>query len=143
MQVSIGVLLHQNGPSRGERGVSHDKEQESDIRHGKDGSLGEGVLYSEEGILAGRGPVPSSVLLGMVMERAGNIGEVGNEPSIKLQKPTNERTPLTEVGYCHSSMAASFVGSMVMCPSLMTILRYSTSGTAKAHFSSFRYRWLS
>jgi hypothetical protein len=31
MHVSVGVLLHQNGPGRGERGISHNKKQQGDI----------------------------------------------------------------------------------------------------------------
>jgi hypothetical protein len=86
MQVPIGVLLHQHGPDRGERGVGHDKEWGGDIGHGKCQTAGKGVFDGEEGILAGRGPVPAGVLFGEVVEGTGNVGEVRDEPSIEITK---------------------------------------------------------
>jgi hypothetical protein len=94
MHVPIGVLLHQHGPNRGERGIRHDKEWGGDIGHRKYQTMGEGVFDGEEGVLTGRGPVPVDVLLGEVVEGTSDIGEVGDEPSIEITKTNKRAYPL-------------------------------------------------
>jgi hypothetical protein len=55
---------------------------------------GEGVFDGEEGVLAGRGPVPAGTFLGEVMEGTIDIGEVGDEPSIEITKANKRAYPL-------------------------------------------------
>ena len=50
----------------------------------------------------------------------------------------NDHTPFTELGGFHSWMAESLTGSILTCPSLTIMPKYSTSALLKKHFSSFR-----
>jgi hypothetical protein len=142
MQVSIGVLLHQHGPDHGERGIGHDKEWGGDVRHGKYQTTGEGVFDGEEGVLAGSGPVPTGVLLGEVVEGTGNIGEVGDEPSIEITKANKRAYPLDRGWRLPLVKGGEFRGIHGNVSLLDDHSKVPTSGTAKAHFSSFRYKWL-
>ena len=71
---------------------------------------------------------------------AGNIGIVGDEPSVEVGKAKEGRTSLTLVGVGQLAMPSSFTGSMANCLGLTIIPRYLTSSVANLHFSSFKWR---
>ena len=84
MPVAIRVGLEEDGARRMFRGVRGDGEGSGEVGEVKDGFGEEKAFEGVEGGLARRGPIPGEVLLGEVEEGAGDVGVVGDEPTVEV-----------------------------------------------------------
>ena len=98
MPVTVGVGLKENGAGRVFRCVSGNGERGREVGELEDRLCKEEAFKRVEGRLARGGPIPGEVLLGEVKEGAGDIGVVGNEPSIEVGE-SKERADIFHLGW--------------------------------------------
>ena len=85
--VAIRVGLEEDGTRRVFGSVRGDGEGSREVGEVQDGFREEEAFEGIKGGLTRRGPIPREVFLGEVKEGAGDVGVVGDEPSVKVGEP--------------------------------------------------------
>ena len=97
--VTIRVGLEEDGARRILGGIRGDSEGGGEVGEVKNRFSEEEAFQGIKGSLARRGPIPGKVLLGEVEKGAGNVGVVGNEPTVEIGEP-KERANVFHLGWC-------------------------------------------
>ena len=98
MPVAVGVSLEEDSTGRMFRCISGDGERGGEVGEMENGFGEEETFKGVERGLAGRGPVPSKVLLGEINKGAGDVGVVRNKASVEIGK-AEERADIFHLGW--------------------------------------------